>query len=647
MSTKSFIFPVIIIGILLIFRALHSVLLFHTLVELITIFVGLLMLVVVKNTRSFIKNDFLLFLGIMYCGISVIDLMHVFTVKGMPFGGYQNAEVTVRLWVCARFFEACVLLYSPLVLGRRLNQPLAIAIALFMIVISVFIGFYTTYPKMFNATGLSAFKVGSEYFIMGMFALTMIILQQKRADIAPYVLKYIQASLALKIGAEFCFTLYSDFHGIAFVIGHVAKFLSFWLIYVAIIRTALKSPISLLSQQSNSYDAIPISAISVDENGVIHQLNREVLSEFNMTRESLMYQPIHELFHPQTLIDGRCRYCEAIENHHNISNEEVYLERYHRWFLISIASIDKQAKHKGMVQSLTNISTQKAHESQLQRHQHDLEQTVKGRTIELQKSFDELVTTQEKLLESKKMASLGGLVAGIAHEINTPIGVSLTAASYLDESTKQITQKLAANEMKRSEFERYINQAQDGSELIINNLQRAAKLIGSFKQVAVDQSSEQTRSFAIKEYIQEVLTSLKPTLRNYPVTVSFDLADDFSVTSSPSAISQIITNLIMNSLKHGFDDGSSGIITLSVTNEDEIVTLLFSDSGKGIPEEHLAKIYEPFFTTKRAQGGSGLGMNIIFNLVNHTIGGHISCRSQLGEGTQFEITFPQNINSSS
>ncbi|MCG7531911.1 ATP-binding protein [Psychrobium sp. MM17-31] len=644
MPIRSFAFPVIVVGLLIGLRVFDGVLLFHTLAELMSVFVGLLMIVVVANTRSFIKNDLLLFLAISYCGVSVIDLMHAFTVTGMPFDYAKTPETTVKLWMFARFFEASALLFAPLLIRRRLNQPLAIIAAVAMIIASAKASFFVEYPKMFADGGLSIYKVAGEYVIMTMMALAMILLARKRALIAPRVYQNLQAAIALKIIAEFCFTLYSDFHGAAFVFGHLLKFVSFWLIYIAIIKTALKQPIQLLSQQSNSYDAIPTSAIKIDSEGVISQVNRAVLKEFSFSRDVLMYKHVHQFFHPKST-DGKCKYCEAIKTHQKVSNEEVFLEQYQNWYLVSLASVDKNNKHGGMILSLTNISKQKSHEQQLERHQRDLEQTVKSRTKELQESFDTLTTTQEKLLESKKMAALGGLVAGVAHEINTPIGVSLTAASYLDLRTKELDEKSKAQKMTRKEFDGYMTQAVESSELIMNNLQRAAGLIGSFKQVAVDQSSEAARLFKMKAYVQEVLTSLQPTMRKRPIDIEFFTEDDFDVLSSPSAVSQIVTNLVMNSLNHAFEPQQSGKISLVIKLDNDTVHFKFRDTGKGINKQHLSKIYDPFFTTTRGKGGSGLGMHIIFNLVNHTLCGHIECQSTVGEGTSFDISFPRYLDS--
>lgn len=644
MTSKTFIFPAITILLLLGVRYFHSVLLFHTLVELTSVLVGIIMLVVVVNTRRFIKNDFILYLGTIYCAISMVDLMHALTVKGMPFFDIHDGEITVKLWLYARLFEAIALVFSTVLLTRKVNQAYVVVAALAIVGISTIGGFFIEQPLLFTPTGLSTTKIVGEYVVMVLLIAAIFLFHKKRDAIAPDILKYLYISLVMKFLAELSFTAYTDFFGFPFFLGHILKFLSFWMIYVAIIKTALKNPIQLLAQSSNSYDAIPISAIRVDNTGIIHQVNRAVLIEFSVNKRQIMYQSVHQYFHPTELTQDKCHFCDAITKRRAISNEEVYLPQYQRWFLISLASVDESNRHTGMIQSLTNISEQKYHERQLQSHKLDLENTVTSRTQELQESFDTLVTTQEKLLEAKKMAALGGLVAGVSHEINTPIGICFTAASHLSDSTQALMDSVQMNKMTRKSFDSYLDEAQMSSDLMLTNLQRASDLIGSFKQVAVDQSSEKQRRYQVKNYIQEILTSLNPALRKQPITVIFENSHDFDIQSSPSALSQIVTNLVMNALTHAFEGQESGSITISIEcDEQDMVHLAFTDTGKGIPADHLSKIYEPFFTTKRGQGGSGLGMHIIFNLVNHSLQGQITCSSVVGQGTTFDIVFPRFI----
>jgi signal transduction histidine kinase len=270
----------------------------------------------------------------------------------------------------------------------------------------------------------------------------------------------------------------------------------------------------------------------------------------------------------------------------------------------------------------------------------NLQKDLQQKNVALSGALRELKGTQEQLIQSEKLAALGGLVAGIAHEINTPIGISVTAASYLDLQTEDLVSQYVSNNLKKSELEHYVQTAKESSEMILTNLKRADNLIHSFKQIAVDQSTEGKRHFHLKEYLNNVLLSLQPRLRKTSHRITVNCPEDLEITSYPGAISQIITNLVMNSLVHGFEDLEQGKIIINISINKAILHFHYSDDGKGIQEEHLPKIFNPFFTTKRSQGRSGLGMHIVYNLVTQTLKGTIECTSTPGAGTTFLIHFP-------
>lgn len=248
--------------------------------------------------------------------------------------------------------------------------------------------------------------------------------------------------------------------------------------------------------------------------------------------------------------------------------------------------------------------------------------------------------TQKQLVQSEKMAALGGLVAGIAHEINTPVGIGVTAASYLRQQTEDIRQRYEDQAMKRSDFEKYLELANDSTTMILLNLQRAADLIQSFKQVAVDQTSWDMRRFKLREYIDKVLQSLLPKLKRIRHIVQVNCSHEIELTSYPGDFSQIFTNLIINSLIHGFEQIEQGEIVVEAFIRDNLLIIEYRDNGKGIAEEHLPKIFDPFYTTKRGQGGSGLGLNIVYSLVTQRLNGRITCRSTPNLGTTFIIEVP-------
>lgn len=262
---------------------------------------------------------------------------------------------------------------------------------------------------------------------------------------------------------------------------------------------------------------------------------------------------------------------------------------------------------------------------------------------ELELALVKLKDTQEQLVNNEKMASLGGLVAGVAHEINTPVGVGVTAASTLREDTKSTFALYETGDLTNSSLKRYFSICMQATEIILGNLQRAADLIHSFKQVAVDQTSTEYRTFELKRYIEETLLSLKPKLRCTELNVVVECDPDLTINSAPGAMSQIITNLVMNSVQHGYEEGESGCLRIFVEEQLEHIHIHYSDDGKGMPADVLKKVFEPFFTTRRGSGGSGLGMHIVYNLVTQQLKGTVALLSTLGEGSSVDIVFPKKM----
>jgi signal transduction histidine kinase len=267
---------------------------------------------------------------------------------------------------------------------------------------------------------------------------------------------------------------------------------------------------------------------------------------------------------------------------------------------------------------------------------------LEDRNAELQALNQQLNETREQLVQSEKMAALGQLVAGVAHEINTPIGVSVTAASHIEKTCKELTEMVESGQIKRSVMVRLTENLRESSQLILHNLHRASDLIQSFKKVAVEQGQSDVVRFRLDEFLQEVMTSLSPEFRKTALTYEVQGPSGLEMVSVPSALSQIVINFVMNSLKHGFTDHSQpGQMKLSY----ELIgggriRLTYSDTGKGIPEDVLPRIWDPFFTTKRGEGGSGLGLHIVYNIVTQQLRGTIRCESQLGQGTTFILEMP-------
>lgn len=281
--------------------------------------------------------------------------------------------------------------------------------------------------------------------------------------------------------------------------------------------------------------------------------------------------------------------------------------------------------------------------AQQQKWQQELENKVIERTKDLETTLQRLTETQSQLVEGEKMRSLGNLVAGVAHEINTPLGISVTATSHLEGKTKEIINILNQNQMKKSDLLKYLNSADEALSIIQPNLYRASELIRSFKQVAVDQSSDYERSVNVRDYIDEIINSLKPNIKKVNAIVELTCDENITLHCNPGNLSQIFTNLIMNSINHAFEKQHlNQEIKINITSDDQFIVFRYSDNGKGMDETTKSQIFEPFFTTKRGQGGSGLGMHIVYNIINQSLQGKIECHSDLHVGTTFIITLPVN-----
>lgn len=301
---------------------------------------------------------------------------------------------------------------------------------------------------------------------------------------------------------------------------------------------------------------------------------------------------------------------------------------------------DNEGRVESVRGAFLEITERKRSEEQIRKLNDELERRVAERTAELSHSLELLREAQWQLVQSEKMAALGGLVAGVAHEINTPVGIGVTAVSLLDEKTRECSALLSSGKLKRSDLEAYLSLAAGSTEMIMTNLRRAADLIQSFKQVAVDQSTEERRRFNLKEYIEHVLLSLRPKLKKTRHRITVNCPGDLALDSYAGAFSQIITNLVMNSLVHGFEEMEEGRIVFDIAEEDGTVIFKYSDNGRGMAEKIVSRIFEPFFTTRRGTGGSGLGLHIVYNLVTQTLGGQISCTSAPGKGALFLIRIP-------
>lgn len=300
------------------------------------------------------------------------------------------------------------------------------------------------------------------------------------------------------------------------------------------------------------------------------------------------------------------------------------------------------------IMTTQNITRQREIEQQMQELNAQLEQRVASRTLslaqsnaELEEALVSLKKMQSELIRSEKLASLGSLVAGIAHELNTPIGNSVTIASTMQYETQLLQGEVANGKLRRGSFDNFLDQMTYGTDVLMRSLSRAAELIRSFKHVAVDQSSDMRRHFDLQVVLTEIILANAPLYQKTPFQMETNLAAGINMDSFPGALGQVLTNLIANSITHGFDGRQSGTMRLTVARAlGDMVSVDFEDDGHGISEAHLKKVFDPFFTTKLGQGGSGLGMNIVYNLITEVLGGSIDILSAPEHGTRIHIVLP-------
>lgn len=312
-----------------------------------------------------------------------------------------------------------------------------------------------------------------------------------------------------------------------------------------------------------------------------------------------------------------------------------------------VLSLLKAITHTNMEMEFTNLT--ETIRIQNEAKNTELNNLVKLRTEEIEKAKQELEqalshlnNTQKELIQSEKMAALGQLVAGVAHEVNTPLGLAYTLNTHYREQIDKVTQLIEDKRLTQSHLKTFMENSDEINRLIDQNLQRAAKLIQSFKQVAVDQNHDEVRNVNLAIFTQEIISSIRHVFKNDLITLQQEIDSNIEIKTYPGALSQVLSNLILNAKKHAFDQPreSSNKPYIKITGlqvDNNSIMIKVEDNGQGIATENLDKIFDPFFTTKRNQGGTGLGLNIVYNLVSSKLNGEITCQSKVNQGTSFML----------
>ena len=300
------------------------------------------------------------------------------------------------------------------------------------------------------------------------------------------------------------------------------------------------------------------------------------------------------------------------------------------------------------------IAELNASEAALRELNDALETRVKERTDSYQRAnaslleaMERLERTRDELVQSEKLAALGSMVAGVSHELSSPLGNALLVATTLQHQLGELDASIAGGALTQRQFKEAVDEAGEAARLVSRNVERAIGLVSSFKQTAVDQASQQRRVFDLATVVGDTIASLRPQYKRDPWQMSIDVASDIVLDSYPGPLEQIIVNLVSNSIRHGFDGRTSGCITLSgrLAAADaggaEHVVITVADDGNGIAAEDLGRVFDPFFTTKLGHGGSGVGLNLVHRIATTILGGSIAVRSEPGQGATFTLRIPR------
>ena len=378
------------------------------------------------------------------------------------------------------------------------------------------------------------------------------------------------------------------------------------------------------------------------------QVNDRWLAIGGMTRAQWRAIPNytwHQLCHPDDIPILK----DAMRRHMRGDAPSVETEYRHRhadghWVWVALkgklVARALNGKPEVFAGTITEITERKAAQARIEELNATLEQRVQKRTAQLQDAMENLHRSQDELSRSEARATLGTLVAGVSHELSTPMGNSMMTASTLTAQAQDFQKLLASGALRRSDLNHFVTQVHEGNELMLRNLERAVDLLKNFRQVAADQASEQRRVFNLRQVVQEITDTLAPSLKHMPHRMVQDVDADIRMDSYPGPLGQVVINLINNAYLHAFDGMAQGEFTIHARAEAATVTLTFRDNGKGIAPDILERMFEPFFSTKIGRGGTGLGMSIVENLVTKTLGGQLKLHSELGVGTTVVVTLP-------
>jgi signal transduction histidine kinase len=413
--------------------------------------------------------------------------------------------------------------------------------------------------------------------------------------------------------------------GIYFLIGNaMVKTAALVILFSLAFSHLLTNPLNELTEQINHFD------IDDPEASKLHIMNYE------NNELSILQKAYNNLLDELVQYQQRLSIAqqEVLTANHKLDDQNLQLEQEvaRKTSSLSTTMLEMNKQQRELIEQQEQLQAENIRRSHT-------EQTLTQTNKELKNSIQELNKAQERLLDAEKMAILGKLSAEISHEINTPIGVSITSTSYLSDLLSSLKQEITSQKLSKRSLDDFTKNADQSLHLLLNNLNRASDLITSYKQVAVDQTSDKTRKINVAQYIDEIIQSLHPKLKKTKHVIKVNCASNIDIYCHAGAISQIFTNLIINSIIHGFEGIEHGIITINAELKGERLHLHYQDNGIGVPQEKLSQLFVPFYTTKAGAGGTGLGTHIVNELVTDSLNGTITAHSEAGQGLSYDIAF--------
>jgi len=662
--TISAIWILIIAGLYL--SSLYNYLLFHSLSEIFSIFVACGIFVVAWNSRRFLDNNYLLFLGIAYLFIGGLDLVHTLTYKGMGiFSGY-DANLPTQLWISARYMESISLLVAPLFIPRKFNARFVFvgyAVLVSLMLASIF--YWKIFPDCFvEGTGLTRFKKISEYFICLMLMGSIFLLFQKQKEFDKNIFRLLIASIILTIGSELAFTFYIKVQGLSNLIGHFLKLISFYLIYKSIIESGFVKPYSLLFRNLKQREE-ELHTLNLELEKRVDQrtadLKKEVVERTRAQEEVLktkdMLQSVFDgISEPLLLLDEHLTVKmlnKAAVEYYKIKGRDLMGKPCYRAFKdratpcedCNIAPVVFEGRHVGF---------ERKGFMNPERRERVVIYPLKEETGEFRSAIirisdiTESKILERQLIQREKMAALGVLISGIAHEINNPnnyISVNIPILrDYLNVVMPMVDEYAQKNPDLEIMYMSYPEFREDIFELL-DNVQHGSRqikaIVRDLKIFSKPGEDKKIEKIDLKPIIEKVVgfcrRKIKRTVQTFNVHISENLPE---VLMDSQSLEQILINLLINAaqaFEKPFEENSN--VNLVVSMDDSIENRLFievSDNGGGMDDKTLEKIFTPFFTTKSSEDSIGLGLYIVQNLIEK-IGGRIEVESKLGRGSIFRI----------